>query len=841
MRKSSIFFSVAVAAVVATGFGFSYDGEAAVGSVPAAESAKAAGSAKAVKGEVLGGARVRRYFDEGWLFTKARQGEELQDPALDDNGWRRLNLPHDWAIEGDFSAENPSGASGGALPGGIGWYRKHFTLDLAKDQVALIDFDGVYMNSTVWINGHELGFRPYGFISFQYELTPYLRNGDNVIAVKVDNQKEPNSRWYSGCGIYRHVWLTTTGKVRAAQWGVLVTTDPEDGSVKVSVTLAGEEKQNVSFRNTVYDADGRIVATRQSKDAEQTLKVKNPLLWSTDEPNTYVVKTEILAGKKVTDELETRTSFRSFRFDPETGFWLDGVNMKINGVCDHHDLGCLGAAVNNDAIRRQLVKLRDMGVNAIRTSHYPPAPELLDMCDTMGFMVMDEAFDQWYLRKTEYDYGNYFKDWHERDLRDFVLRDRNHPSVIMWSIGNEVREQNEEATDTTLQGGILNLGNNNAVDKGKRGGDKVSSSTLVTEELASIVKSLDPTRPVTSGCNHVNPKTNYLFMTDALDVIGLNYHLPAIKTFPENFPGKPLVMSETVSSIQARGFYEMPSDSVYIRPESYKRMNDNPSHLVSSYDNSRVPWGSTHEECWDAVKNTPYCSGQFIWTGWDYIGEPTPYTFPSRSSYFGIIDLAGFPKDVYYMYKSEWTEGPVLHLFPHWNWMPGQEVDLWCYYNDADEVELFVNGVSQGVRSKGDHEYHVSWRVVYEPGEVEAVARKDGKEVMSQTIRTAGPASKIRLDVDYAGDELTFVNVTVTDEFGNLCPWAENQIFFSTSAADGSEAPVIEGVDNGSEFSMERFKDNKRKAFFGKCMVVLRGHGTLSAKAYDLAPASLDF
>lgn len=789
-----------------------------------------------------GPARTRNNFDKGWLFTKAAPEARLQDPSIDDASWRKLDLPHDWAIEGDFSPENPSGASGGALPGGIGWYRKHFTLSLGKDQVALLDFDGVYMNSTVWINGHELGFRPYGFISFQYELTPYLHEGDNVIAVKVDNQEEPNSRWYSGCGIYRHVWLTTTGKNRIANWGASVITDPEDGSLRVSLSLAdGSPSSGVTFRNSVYDAQGKLLATKQSKESEQILKIKNPRLWSPDDPATYIVKSEVLIGKKVTDQLETRTAFRSFRFDTETGFWLNGVNMKINGVCDHHDLGCLGAAVNNDAIRRQLVKLRDMGVNAIRTSHYPPAPELLDMCDTMGFMVMDEAFDQWNLRKTEYDYGKYFKDWYERDLRDFILRDRNHPSVIMWSIGNEVREQVEETTDTTLQKGILNLGNNNAVDDGSRGGEKVSSSTLLTEELTAIVKSLDKTRPVTSACNHVNPKTNYLFMTDALDVIGLNYHLPAIKTFPENFPGKPLIMAETVSSIQARGSYEMPSDSVFIRPDSYKRMNDNPSHLVSSYDNSRVPWGSTHEECWDVVKNNPYCSGQFIWTGWDYIGEPTPYTFPSRSSYFGIIDLAGFPKDVYYMYKSEWTEEPVLHLFPHWNWLPGQEVDLWCYYNDADEVELFVNGVSQGVRRKGGHQYHVSWRVTYQPGEIEAVARKDGKEVMSRTIRTAGPAMKIHLDVDYAGEELTFVNVTVTDEFGNLCPWAENQIFFSTSAADGSEAPVIEGVDNGSEFSMERFKDNKRKAFFGKCMVVLRGHGTLSAKAYDLAPASLDF
>jgi beta-galactosidase len=502
--------------------------------------------------------------------------------------------------------------------------------------------------------------------------------------------------------------------------------------------------------------------------------------------------------------------------------------MKLNGVCEHHDFGCLGAVVNEDAMHRKLSKLKAMGVNAIRSSHNPPAPELLNMCDTMGLIVMDESFDMWRRRKTQNDYARFFDEWHERDLSDLILRDRNHPSILMWSIGNEVLEQwsSADADTLTLEQAnlILNAGHD-ASTLAKDG--EMSVQTLLAEHLADIVHRYDTTRPITAGCNEPSPG-NHLFKGKALDIIGFNYHHEWIKDVPKNFPNRPFIMTESVSALQTTGFYKMPSDQIYKAPQEWWLPYTDPSMMCSAYDNMHASWSTTHEQNWDVVKHTPYCGGQFIWTGFDYIGEPTPYGFPARSSYFGIIDLAGQPKDVYYMYQSEWTEKPVLHLFPHWNWLDGQEIDMWCYYNQADEVELFINGKSQGVRAKKDsHQYHVMWRVKFEPGEVKAVARKDGKIVREQVIKTAGQPDHIQLSVDYQGKNTTWVKATVVDKDGNRCPWAENQVFFETDA-------TIIGVDNGSQFSMERFKDDKRKAFFGRCFVVLNGHGTLTAKAIGL-------
>lgn len=578
---------------------------------------------------------------------------------------------------------------------------------------------------------------------------------------------------------------------------------------------------------------------------EQTLKVAGIKLWQITDPYIYNVKTEILAGNKVIDEYNTVTGFRYFNFDPEKGFSLNGQGMKINGVCDHHDLGCLGAAFNEDALYRQLTMLKEMGVNAIRCSHNPPAPELLNMCDTMGLIVMDESFDMWRRRKTQNDYARFFDEWHERDLTDLVLRDRNHPSILMWSIGNEVLEQWSSAEADTLSleqaNMILNAGHD-ASTLAKDG--EMSVNSLLTQHLAEIVKRYDDTRPITAGCNEPDPD-NHLFKSGAIDLIGFNYHRQWIKDVPKNFPGKPFIMTESVSALQTRGYYKMPSDSIFVVPEQWDKPYTNPSFMCSSYDNMHAPWSSTHEQTWEIVKHTPYCSGQFIWTGWDYIGEPTPYGFPAHSSYFGIIDIAGFPKDVYYMYQSEWTDKDVLHLFPHWNWIPGQTIDMWCYYNNADEVELFINGKSQGVRSKADdHQYHVMWRVQFEPGEVKAVARKGGVAVREETIKTAGAPHHIRLVPDKTvlaadGRSLSFVTVEVVDKDGNLCPNAENQIFF-----DIQGEATIAGVDNGSQFSMERFKADNRKAFFGKCLVVLRstksaGAVSLTARAVDLQDATV--
>ena len=761
-------------------------------------------------------ARERQNFDAGWRFILA-DSAQMAGSSYQDGHWRMLNLPHDWAIEGDFLASNPSGAGGGALPGGIGWYRKHFFIDSERISGSryFIEFDGVYMNSTVFVNGQKVGFRPYGYSSFEYDITKYLKQGSNVIAVRVDNSDQPNSRWYSGCGIYRHVWLTRTSSVHVKHWGVHVVTDAQTGQVKVAVDVEGK---NYKVRNTVYDAAGKEVG----------MKVRNPHLWSTTNPYIYKVRTQVIVGGKVVDEVWTNTAFRYFRFDAKTGFWLNGKNMKLNGVCEHHDFGCLGAVVNEDAMHRKLTKLKAMGVNAIRSSHNPPAPELLNMCDTMGLIVMDESFDMWRRRKTQNDYARFFDEWHERDLADLVLRDRNHPCILMWSIGNEVLEQwsSAEADTLTLEQAnlILNAGHD-ASTLAKDG--ETSVNTLLADHLAEIVRRYDTTRPITAGCNEPSPN-NHLFKGKAIDVIGFNYHHEWIKDVPKNFPGRPFIMTESVSALQTTGFYMMPSDSIRKAPQEWWLPYTDPTMMCSAYDNMHASWSSTHEETWDVVKHTPYVGGQFIWTGFDYIGEPTPYSFPARSSYFGIIDLAGQPKDVYYMYQSEWTDQPVLHLFPHWNWLEGQEIDMWCYYNHADEVELFVNGKSQGIRRKMDgHQYHVMWRVKYESGEVKVVARKAGKQVREQVIKTAGQPDHIQLSIDYRGKTTTFVKAEVVDKDGNRCPWAENQVFFE------SDAEII-GVDNGCQTSMERFKDTKRKAFFGRCFAVVNGHGTLTAKAIGL-------
>jgi len=774
-------------------------------------------------------ARERQNFDAGWLFLLA-DSAQMSDADYQDSWWRRLDVPHDWAIEGDFYVSNPSGASGGALPGGVGWYRKHFSINQESitNNRFFLEFDGVYMNSTVYVNGQKAGFRPYGYSSFEYDITPYVHEGDNVVAVRVDNSDQPNSRWYSGCGIYRHVWLTKTHPIHVRHWGVFV----HDG--KVEVDYENPTRQKVTVKNMLLDADGKVVARSTGQSSYLSPLTSHLKKWSCEDPYIYKVRTQLIAGGKVVDEVETTTGFRDFRFDAKTGFWLNGQNFKLNGVCEHHDFGCLGAALHEDALHRKLLKLKAMGVNAIRSSHNPPAPELLNMCDTMGLIVMDESFDMWRRRKTQNDYARFFDEWHERDLTDLVVRDRNHPSVLMWSIGNEVLEQwsSAEADTLTLEQAnlILNAGHD-ASTLAKDG--ELSVQSLLTQHLADIIKRYDTSRPITAGCNEPDPN-NHLFKSGAIDLVGFNYHHQWVKDVPKNFPDKPFIFSESVSALQTRGYYLMPSDSIIVAPKEWWMPYTDPSYMCSAYDNMHASWSSTHEQTWDVVKHSPYVGGQFIWTGFDYIGEPTPYGFPARSSYFGIIDLAGFPKDSYYLYQSEWTQKPVLHLFPHWNWLPGQTVDMWCYYNHADEVELFINGKSQGVRTKDDHTYHVMWHVAYEPGEVRAVARKDGKVVREQTIRTAGQPDHIRLSVDYQGRDLCFVCADVVDQDGRLCPWAEDQISFSV---DG-DAQIL-ATDNGCQTSMERFTSPQRRAFFGKCLVVVKGHGTLKAQSPMLKAARL--
>ena len=807
----------------------------------------------------------RQDFTADWTFHLGDDSAASR-PDYDDTAWRILHLPHDWAIEGEFSKDNPSGTGGGALPGGIGWYRKTFTVDKADEGKRLyIDFDGVYMNSEVFINGHSLGVRPYGYVSFSYDLTPHIKwGGKNVVAVRVDNAEQPNSRWYSGCGIYRNVWLTKLNPVHIAQWGTFITAqDVSKNSARLNIRtkiqydaaaqLQDSVKQadgtyvvfdseivslaDVVLQSRLMDAEGNVVDEVASElqvipacpnEVEQEIVVKNPNLWSVNTPYIYKVNS-ILIDKttgKVLDNYCTNTGIRTFRFDVQKGFILNGERLKINGVCMHHDLGCLGAAVNIRAIERQLEILQEMGCNGIRCSHNPPSPELLDLCDRMGFIVMDETFDMWRKRKTVHDYSRYFNEWHERDLTDLILRDRNHPSVFIWSIGNEVLEQWSDAKADTLTleqaNLILNFGHDQSM-LAKEG--EMSVNSLLTKKLADMVKALDSTRPVTAGCNEPNPN-NHLFRSGALDLIGFNYHDDWFAGVPEKFPGKPFIVAESVSALMTRGYYRMPSDETVICPERWDKPYFDDSFSCSSYDNCHVPWGNSHEGTMRHVKNNDFISGQYVWTGFDYLGEPTPYGWPARSSYFGIVDLAGFPKDVYYLYQSEWhPEKKVLHLFPHWNWAPGQDIDMWAYYNNADEVELFVNGESQGVRTKGKDDFHVVWRVKYEPGVVKVVSRKDGKTVLEKEIHTAGEPAQIRLKADRNeiksdGRDLSFVTVEVLDKDGNLCPNADNQIMFDVQGAG-----FIAGVDNGSPVSMEKFKADHRKAFYGKCLVVVQSDG----------------
>ena len=775
-------------------------------------------------------------FDRDWRFHLG-DVSGAQEVAFDDPGWRPLDLPHDWSIEGAFSDTNPAGANGGALPGGVGWYRKAFAVSQNDTgRLVFVEFDGVYRNSQVWINGQYLGKRPYGYSSFRYELTPHLRYGRerNVIAVRVDNSQQPNSRWYSGSGIYRHVRLVTTSPVHVDQWGTYVTT-PEVTAASARVTIrttvrnASQADQPITLRTVFYDAVGQEVAAatteaRVARDSvteiAQDLLIRNPTRWSLERPYLYRAVSRLACGGKACDDYSTPFGVRAFAFEPDRGFILNGAHVKIRGVCLHHDLGALGAAVNTRALERQLQIMKAMGVNAIRTSHNPPAPELLELTDRMGFIVLDEAFDMWKKEKTKYDYHLDWDAWHVRDLSDMVRRDRNHPSVFMWSIGNEVMEQwtNDDTT-----------------------------ATPIARELAGIVRRLDPTRPITSASNNGSP-ANPMFHAGALDLLGHNYHHAAWPNLPAQFPGEKFIITEAMSALNSRGFYEQPSDSVASYETPYVKDHGpqpNKSYQLSSYDNRKASWGSLHEESLRLFERYPFLSGMFIWSGIDYLGEPTPYEWPARSSYFGVVDLAGFPKDPFYLYQSAWTDRPMLHLLPHWNWKAGDTIDVWAYTN-GDEVELFLNGGSLGVRRKESDVAHLMWRVVYAPGTLRAVARKSGQVMATEEVKTAGAPARIalvpdRLELRAGGADLSFVTVEVLDRAGVAVPTADLLIRLRVAGA-----ARIAGVDNGDEISHAPFNADRVKLFNGKALVIVRageraGTATLTAEADGLEPASVRF
>jgi beta-galactosidase len=787
--------------------------------------------------------RIKSSFNNDWKF-KLDSTKAYSETNINDANWRTLNLPHDWSIEGKFDKDNPATPSGGALPGGIGWYRKTFTIPaINKNKIILIDFDGIYMNSEVWINGHSLGVRPNGYISFQYDLTPYLKYGNekNSIAVKVDNSKQPNSRWYSGSGIYRNVWLTTVNKVHVDKWGTFITTSnvsAKSAGVKIVTEIKNQNSSNkaVSLKTIIYDASGKPIATSSVKSTvpestianskstslNQSFTINQPKLWSIDNPYLYKAVSQVSVEGKVVDTYETKFGIRYFNFDADKGFFLNGKPLKIVGVCDHHDLGALGSAINTRAIERQLQLLKGMGINGIRTSHNPPAPELLDLCDKMGFIVMDEAFDMWAKQKSPYDYHLYWKEWHQRDLEDQILRDRNHPSVFIWSIGNEIPEQ----------------GGNPAK------GD--TSGRVIARELVSIVKSLDTTRPIVTANN--NPgKGNNIIESGAFELIGYNYHQNDWAAFRKRWPDKKMIVTESTSALETRGYYDLVSiDSIRRWPERWDKPFTNPNggYTVSAYDNVSTPWGSTHEESVKALLKSDHVSGMYIWTGFDYLGEPTPYSWPARSSYFGIIDLAGFPKDVYYMYQSVFTSKPVLHIYPHWNWKQGDTVDVVGYYNNADDVELFLNGKSLGTQNKTADDLHVKWRVPFEAGTLKAVSRKNGKIILTKEIKTAGKPAKIILKADRNvihadGNDLSFITATIVDKNGITVPDANNLIQFKISGQG-----FIAGVDSGDPTSHESFKGDKHTALNGLALAIIqsnekKGNITLTAAADGLVSSTI--
>ncbi|SEO67402.1 beta-galactosidase [Flavobacterium sp. CF108] len=755
-------------------------------------------------------ARIVEDFNKNWNF-KLGDYPEAVNTNYNVSDWRTLQLPHDWSIEGTFDKDSKTKQAQGFLPAGKGWYRKVFTIPASwKSKTISIEFDGVFKNSEVFINGKSLGIRPNGYISFSYDLSPYLNYGQaNTIAVKVDNDAQPNSRWYTGSGIYRNVRLVTSEKLHVGKWGTFVTTpevSTKKSKVHLEVTIDNDNDAAREFTlvTSILDAKNKEIANKisiekiKAKTFEtkvHNLDVLEPQLWNTENPYLYKVITKIYEKSVLVDNYETPLGFRYFNFDSEKGFSLNGVPTKIYGVCLHHDNGALGSVENIHAVRRKLALMKEMGANAIRMSHNPHSLEMMQLCDEMGFIVQDEAFDVWKKKKVTNDYHKDWDAWHKQDLEDFIKRDRNHPSVMMWSIGNEIREQFD------------------------------STGISITRELAKIVKSLDISRPVTSALTENIIEKNFIYQSGTLDLLGFNYKHEDYKDFPERFKGQKILASESVSALETRGHYDFP-DGIKAWPTKHGAPFDgNADWTVSAYDQVKSYWGATHEENWKTIKKQDFMAGTFIWTGFDYIGEPDPYPYPARSSYFGIVDLAGLPKDVYYMYQSEWSKKTMLHIFPHWNWKKDQEVDVWAYYNNADEVELFLNGKSLGIKSKQNDDLHISWKVKFEPGTLKAISRKNGKVVLEKEIHTAGEASKIDLNADKTtikNDtyDLVYVTVSIVDKDGNLLPNAADLINFEVTGGG-----KLVGVDNGYQANLDSFKGNSCKLFNGKCIAIIQSNG----------------
>lgn len=788
--------------------------------------------------------RVIENFDYNWLFgryglqadgSKIEEPAAVQDVSFNDSCWKQLDLPHDWAVEGPFRTDL-EGFTGKLPWRGIGWYRKHFKVD--KTDIGkrfYLDFDGAMAHAEVWLNGKKVGGHPYGYTSFRVDLTPQLSfEGENVVAVRL-NTENIGSRWYPGAGIYRHVRLVKTSPVHVDHWGVFVTT-PSISDVEAEALVHVQVRNHLSvpvkghYSVSVYElyADnqtGRKVASSShvwldlpanaTAQDSVSLRILSPKRWSLEATNRYLARVKVYDGKYLVDTYEVPFGFRTIQFTHDNGFLLNGKRVQIQGTCNHHDLGALGTAINMVALERQLKILKSFGCNALRTSHNIPAPELLELADKMGFLVMDEAFDCWREGKQSGDYGSLFDEWHEKDLKALVCRDRNHPSVILWSTGNEVSEQYHPE-----------LG--------------------IARHLTEVVHRYDKTRPVTFGASY--PSKSAMNGTELqVDVHGMNYAAGVY--------GGPDFYGEFLNKEgheHLSGFSSESSSTMSSRGEYFPR-----KFHVSSYDLNEPGWGGLPDQEFAALDRYPAICGEFVWTGFDYLGEPTPFNSDktvllnhaaavskeelkkqeeelkkieqnrptSRSSYFGVVDLAGFPKDRFYLYKAHWMpDEPMVHILPHWNFPDriGKVTPVFVY-SSGDEVELFLNGRSLGKKSKQPYEYRFRWdSVYYESGELKAIAYKDGKKWAEKHIRTTGKPERLKLTPDKKvlksdGEDLIFVRVSVLDAEGNEVPTAEPLI---TSSVSGPG--MIAATDNGDPTCLIPFHEPKRPAFNGLYLAIVK-------------------
>ncbi|HEU5158583.1 MAG TPA: glycoside hydrolase family 2 TIM barrel-domain containing protein [Streptosporangiaceae bacterium] len=836
--------------------------------VQAAQTAQAAGvgrppSHQAVAGDIKtgaprAGARTQD-FDQGWRFALANP-EGITDPTgafanahepdFDDSSWRKLNLPHDWSIELNPTATGGTNSGTGFLQGGLGWYRKTFTLPPALTGKRIsVEFDGVYMDSHVYVNGRLAGSHPYGYTGFEIDLTDLAHTDGttpNVIAVKVQNQL-PSSRWYSGSGIYRHVHLVVTDPVRVARHGVFVTTPGvertyPDGfaTVHVETNVAGDDRP-VDVVSTISDARGRVVASHTSAataggdPAEDDIRLDHPRLWSSDDPYLYTLRTDVRAGGRTVDTTTTSFGVRWFAFAPDGGFSLNGETKKLYGVDLHHDMGALGSAINRDALVRQMTIMKSMGVNAFRTSHNPPSPEMIDVCQRLGIVMMVEAFDTWRTPKVRFDYGRFFDANGDADVKEMVHAAKNSPAVVLWSIGNEIPDSTNAAVGVPI-----------------------------ARRLIADAKSIDTTRPIVMGSDKYRsvpaPGSAQDQILNLLDGMGLNYNTAgSVDALHARYPTKFFFESESSSETSTRGVYQDPD-----------QLNTGENYTpgkrgTSSYDNNLASWTMSGEYGLKKDRDRAYFAGQFLWSGIDYIGEPTPYdVFPVKASFFGAVDTAGFPKDMYWLFRSQWTTEPMVHLLPM-NWSdhrPGEPVQVWAYAN-VDKVELFLNGKSLGVRTfdrkttvdgrpylettEATHDdknvtsgpfpgsytspngsagkLHLTWNVPFAPGRLVAKATKDGKVVATDELRTAGAPAALRLTPDKRviaadGRSLSFVTIDVVDRRGVTVPGATNAV--GVKVAGGG---TLAGLDNGREESAENYKASSRQAWAGKALAIVQSSG----------------